>query len=29
MQGSSYTGDGGKALCDLAGLVRAAFDGAG
>jgi len=26
MHGSSYTGDGGKALCDLAGLVREAFD---
>jgi flavorubredoxin len=26
MHGSSYAGDGGKALCDLAGLVREAFD---
>ena len=26
MHGSSYTGDGGKALCDLASLVREAFD---
>ena len=26
MHGSSYTGDGGKALYDLAGLVREAFD---
>src|SRR5688500_4634682 len=29
MHGSSYAGDGGKALCDLAGLVREAFDVAG
>ncbi|QOV87698.1 oxygen-binding di-iron domain-containing protein [Humisphaera borealis] len=27
MHGSSYVGDGSKALCDLAGLVREAFDG--
>jgi hypothetical protein len=27
MHGSSYAGDGGRALCDLAGLVREAFDG--
>ncbi len=26
MHGSSYAGDGGRALCDLAGLVREAFD---
>jgi flavorubredoxin len=26
MHGSSYVGDGGKALCELAGLVREAFD---
>jgi flavorubredoxin len=26
MHGSCYTGDGGKALCDLAALVREAFD---
>ena len=26
MHGSSYRGDGGKALCELAGLVREAFD---
>ena len=26
MHGSCYAGDGGKALCDLAGLVREAFD---
>jgi flavorubredoxin len=25
MHGSSYSGDGGKALCDLAGLIREAF----
>jgi hypothetical protein len=25
MHGSSYRGDGGKALCELAGLVREAF----
>lgn len=29
MHGSCYSGDGGKALCDLAGLVREAFDVAG
>ncbi len=26
MHGSSYNGDGAKALCELAGLVREAFD---
>ena len=26
MHGSTYAGDGGKALCNLAGLVREAFD---
>lgn len=29
MHGSSYAGDGGRALCDLARLVREAFDVAG
>ena len=29
MHGSRYTGDGGRALCHFAGLVRAAFDVAG
>jgi hypothetical protein len=29
MHGSTYSGDGARALWDLAGLVRAAFDVAG